>query len=130
MGAWPYILVASRWIETKTISREFSRTLHPFVAADHIATILETDPARVSHRLVEAIAAIEQRLLSPVEAGSDEEKALKQAQRVVAAPRERSEQWGVWDVHGSPRCSARIYSTRPIVLADSLALAYNSLQFA
>jgi hypothetical protein len=62
------------------------------VAADHIATILETDPARVSHRLVEAIAAIEQRLLSPVEAGSDEEKALKQAQRVVAAPRERSEQ--------------------------------------
>jgi hypothetical protein len=49
-----------------------------FWQLDYIAAILETDDARVSHRLDEAFAAIEQRLLSPVEPGSLEENALKQ----------------------------------------------------
>jgi hypothetical protein len=37
---------------------------------DYIAAILETDDTKLPHRLYEAIAAIEQRLLSPVEAGT------------------------------------------------------------
>ena len=51
---------------------------------DYIAALLETDDARLPHLIYEAIAAIEQRLLSPVEAGSQEEQALEAAQKLLA----------------------------------------------
>jgi hypothetical protein len=52
---------------------------------DYIAAVLETDDSRIARRIYEAIAAIEQRLLSPVEPGSAEEQALIQAQKVLSA---------------------------------------------
>jgi hypothetical protein len=48
---------------------------------------LETDDSKLPRRLYEAIAAIEQRLLSPVEPGSVEDQAIKQAQKVLAVIR-------------------------------------------
>jgi hypothetical protein len=56
---------------------------------DYIAALLETDESQAKRRLYEAIAGIEQRLLSPVEPGSIEDQALKQAQKVVAVLREQ-----------------------------------------
>jgi hypothetical protein len=54
---------------------------------DYIAALLETDDSKLPRRLYEAIAAIEQRLLSPVEPGSVEDQAIKQAQKVLAVIR-------------------------------------------
>ena len=51
---------------------------------DYIGALLETDDSKLAHRTYEAVAAIEQRLLSPLEPGSDEEKALKTAQKLLA----------------------------------------------
>ena len=51
---------------------------------DYIGALWETDDSKLAHRVYEALAAIEQRLLSPVELGSDEEKALKTAQKLLA----------------------------------------------
>jgi hypothetical protein len=51
---------------------------------DYIAALLETDNSKLPRRLYEAIAAIEQRLLSPVEPGREEDQAIKQAQKVIA----------------------------------------------
>jgi hypothetical protein len=51
---------------------------------DYIGALLETVDSKLGHRVYEALAAIEQRLLSPVEPGSDEEKALKTAQKLLA----------------------------------------------
>jgi hypothetical protein len=56
---------------------------------DYIAALLETEEAKVQRRLLEAVAAIEQRSLSPVQPNSDEDKALKQAQKVIAVMREQ-----------------------------------------
>jgi hypothetical protein len=52
---------------------------------DYIAALLKTYDSKIPRRTYEAIAAIEQRLLSPVEAGGAEDLALKQAQKVIAA---------------------------------------------
>src|ERR1700759_4161236 len=52
--------------------------------------ICETDETQVARRILEARSAIEQRLLSPIRPGSDEERAIKTAQRgliVLAAER-------------------------------------------
>jgi hypothetical protein len=46
----------------------------------YVAAILETDDGRMPFRIREAWAAIERRLLSPLEVGSAEEKALCRAQ--------------------------------------------------
>ena len=54
---------------------------------DFIAALLETDDSKLPRRLYEAIAAIEQRLLIPVEPGSIEDRAIKQAQKVLAVIR-------------------------------------------
>ena len=54
---------------------------------DYIAALLETDDSMLPRRLYAAIAAIEQRLLSPVEPGSVEDHAIKQAQKVIAVIR-------------------------------------------
>ena len=54
---------------------------------DYIAALLETDESKLPRRPYEAIAAIEQRLLSPVEPGSVEDQAIKQAQKVLAVLR-------------------------------------------
>ena len=51
---------------------------------DYIGALLETDDSKLARRVYEALAAIEQRLLSPIEPGSDEEKALKTAQKLLA----------------------------------------------
>jgi hypothetical protein len=56
---------------------------------DYIAALLEVDESKSHRRLYEAISAIEQRLLAPIESGSPEELALRQAQRVIAVLRER-----------------------------------------
>jgi hypothetical protein len=50
----------------------------------YIEAVLETDPNLKVGRIYEAIAAIEQRLLSPIEPGSDEAIALKAANAGVA----------------------------------------------
>jgi hypothetical protein len=50
---------------------------------DYIAALLETNDSNVAHLIYKAIAAIEQRLLSPVEVGGEEEHSLQQAQKVL-----------------------------------------------
>jgi hypothetical protein len=54
---------------------------------DHLAALLETDDSMLPRRLYAAIAAIEQRLLSPVEPESVEDQAIKQAQKVIVVIR-------------------------------------------
>jgi hypothetical protein len=48
--------------------------------ANYMSAILETDDALTPTRIYEALAAIEQRLLSPIEADGIEMKAIKDAQ--------------------------------------------------
>jgi hypothetical protein len=48
-----------------------------------MSAVLETDDALMPTRIYEAIAAIEQRLLSPLEAGCAEHKAIENAQRAL-----------------------------------------------
>ena len=43
----------------------------------YIAAIYETDDANMAGRILEATSAIEQRLLSPVEPGLEEDRAIK-----------------------------------------------------
>jgi hypothetical protein len=58
----------------------------------YVAAILETDDGRIPFRIREAWEAIEQRLFSPLEVGSAEEKALRRAQLgLVVLRRERIE---------------------------------------
>jgi len=52
---------------------------------DYIAALRETDDAKLPYLIYEAIAAIEQRLLSHVKPDSDEDKALRAAQKSIAA---------------------------------------------
>jgi hypothetical protein len=47
----------------------------------YLAAIYESDEANMPGRILEATSAIEQRLLSPVEPGSEEESAIRNAQR-------------------------------------------------
>lgn len=49
------------------------------------AAILETDNAAIPLRIYEALAAIEQRRLSDLEPGSEEERALEDAERALLA---------------------------------------------
>jgi hypothetical protein len=49
------------------------------------AAILETDNAKILLRIYEALAAIEQRRLSHLEPGSEEERALEDAERGLLA---------------------------------------------
>ena len=49
----------------------------------YLAAVLETDNAAMPTRIYEALAAIEQRRLSPIEAGGIEERALDDAQRGI-----------------------------------------------
>jgi hypothetical protein len=50
----------------------------PYIAAVH-----ETDDAKMPGLIYEAAAAIEQRLLSPIESGSDEDRAIQNAQTAL-----------------------------------------------
>jgi hypothetical protein len=47
----------------------------------YMNAICETDETRKAGRILEARSALEERLMSPVKAGSDEEKAIKNAQK-------------------------------------------------
>jgi hypothetical protein len=47
----------------------------------YLSAVLETDNAAMPTRIYEALAAIEQRRLNPVEAGGDEDMAIEDAQR-------------------------------------------------
>ena len=47
----------------------------------YLSAVLETDNALMPTRIYEALAAIEQRLLSPIEAGGDEHRELESARR-------------------------------------------------
>lgn len=49
----------------------------------YLAAILETDNAAMPLRIHEALSAIEQRRLSPIEPGSEEERALERAERGI-----------------------------------------------
>jgi len=53
--------------------------------AAYRAAIGETDTAAMPVRIYEALAAIEQRRLSDLEPGSEEERALENAERAVLA---------------------------------------------
>jgi hypothetical protein len=53
--------------------------------AEYISAISETDSSQLPRRIYKAIAAIEQRLLAPVEHGSAEEQALKKARELLLA---------------------------------------------
>jgi hypothetical protein len=50
---------------------------------DYIALLSETDPLKQRHRLYEAVSAIEQRRLSPIEPNSEEYDALERAQKAI-----------------------------------------------
>jgi hypothetical protein len=47
---------------------------------NYIAALTETDPAKLRGRVYEAIVAIEQRRLSPIDPGSEEHNALERAE--------------------------------------------------
>jgi hypothetical protein len=47
----------------------------------YLSAVLETDNALMPTRIYEALAAIEQRLLSPIEAGGIEHREMENAQR-------------------------------------------------
>jgi hypothetical protein len=51
----------------------------------YLSAVLETDNALMATRIYEALAAIEQRLLSPIEAGGDEYREIENAQRGLLA---------------------------------------------
>jgi hypothetical protein len=53
--------------------------------AAYKAAILETDNAAMSLRIYEALAAIEQRRLSHIEEGGEEDRALEDAERGLLA---------------------------------------------
>ena len=53
----------------------------------YIAAVRETDDEKMLGRILEATSAIEQRLLSPVEPGSEEDRAIKKAERGLATLR-------------------------------------------
>ena len=53
--------------------------------AAYQAAILETDNAAMSLRIYEALAAIEQRRISYLEPGSEEDRALEDAERGLLA---------------------------------------------
>ena len=61
---------------------------HPTYAwqEPYTAAILETDDAKMPSHILEATAAIEQRLLSPVES-SEEQQAIRNAQEGIATLR-------------------------------------------
>ena len=61
----------------------------------HRAAILETDNAAIPQRIYEALAAIEQRRLSDLEPGSEEDRALEEAERgLLALKAERMDPFG------------------------------------
>jgi hypothetical protein len=49
----------------------------------YMSAVLETDGALMPTRIYDALAAIEQRLLSPIEAECEEHKAIENAQRAL-----------------------------------------------
>lgn len=53
--------------------------------AAYRAAVLETDNAAIPSRIYDALAAIEQRRLSDLEPGSDEDRALEDAERGLLA---------------------------------------------
>jgi hypothetical protein len=63
----------------------------------YVRAILETDNSLITGRIYEALSAIEQRRLSPVERDSDEDCALDDAEvRIKTLITERTEKL-VWD---------------------------------
>jgi hypothetical protein len=60
----------------------------------YMNAICETDNNRIASRILEARSALEERLLSPVRPGSDEEKAIKNAQKALTLLTvERAARW-------------------------------------
>jgi hypothetical protein len=56
--------------------------IYPWQTA-YVSAVLEADEAKVHGLILEAVSAIEQRLLSPVDKGSLEVKAIAVAQSVL-----------------------------------------------
>lgn len=50
---------------------------------DYIAALVETDPAKKRQRVYQAIGALEQRRLSPLEPGSEEHDAILRAEKAL-----------------------------------------------
>jgi hypothetical protein len=51
----------------------------------YVRAILESDDLLITGRIYEALSALEQRRLSPVESNSDEDRALKNAEAGIKA---------------------------------------------
>jgi hypothetical protein len=63
----------------------------------YVRAILETDDLLINERIYEAISALEQRRLNPVESNSDEDRALNDAEvGIKALITERADRF-VWD---------------------------------
>jgi hypothetical protein len=61
----------------------------------YVRAILETDDLLINERIYEAISALEQRRLSPVESNSDEDCALNDAEAgIKALITERTDKFG------------------------------------
>ena len=56
---------------------------------DYIAALAETDPEKQRQRIYQAIVAIEQRRLSPLEPGSEEHTAIERAEKALAILKRR-----------------------------------------
>jgi hypothetical protein len=66
----------------------------------YLQAVQETDDAKLPHHLLEAIAAIEQRLLSPIDKGSLEYRAIENTRRGIEIL--RSERCPSWNRQESP----------------------------
>ena len=60
----------------------------------YLSAVLETDNTRLPTRIYEALAAIEQRLLSPIETGGDESREMENAQRGLLTLKTERIDWG------------------------------------
>ena len=65
----------------------------------YMNAICETDSTRIASRILEARSALEERLLSAVEPGSDEDRAIKNAQKgLMILTAERAANRGIDDL--------------------------------
>jgi hypothetical protein len=56
---------------------------------DYIAALAETDPVKQLRLVYQAMVALEQRRLSPLETGSEEHQAIERAEKALAILKRR-----------------------------------------
>jgi hypothetical protein len=85
-----FIFRSAKSVARYTIFRSFSairslteaRTVYLW-QDDYIRALAETDPVKQQQLVYHAMVAIEQRRLSPLEPGSDEDQAIQRAERAL-----------------------------------------------